>query len=310
MEKTDGRFGWLLERAASRSPKPLRVAVVHPVDAASLQGALDAEAAGFIEAILVGPEAKIEAAARGAGLSRVQAPIIDTPHSHAAAARAVALVREGEADALMKGALHTNELMAEVVKRETGLRTERRMSHIFLMAADGYPEPLLISDGAINISPALTEKRWITQNAIDAARAIGVEPPRVAILSATEEIDPLIPTTIDAAALCKMADRGQINGGILNGPPAFDLAVSKASVAATGLDSPVDGEADVQIVPTLEAGNMLAKQLDHLASASAAGIVMGASVPIILTSRADSAQERAASCAFAAAVAQWQSPAP
>jgi len=310
MAKTEGRFAWLSERATSRKVKPLRVAVVHPVDAASLQGALDARAAGFIEPLLVGPEAKIEAAARGAGLSLGQAPVIDTPHSHAAAARAVALVREGEADALMKGALHTNELMAEVVKRETGLRTERRMSHIFLLATDGYPKPLLISDGAINIAPSLADKRWITQNAIDAARAIGIEPPRVAILSATEEVDPLIPTTIDAAALCKMADRGQINGGILDGPLAFDLAVSKASVEAKGLDSPVGGEADVLIVPTLEAGNMLAKQLDYLAGASAAGIVMGASVPIILTSRADSAEERAASCAFAAAVAQWQGRAP
>lgn len=306
MGKAEDRFAWLIKQAVSLAAQPLRVAVVHPVSASSLQGAFDARDAGLIEPLFIGPKAQINAAAESAGLSIDQTEIVDTPHSHAAAARSVALVREGRADALMKGALHTNELMAELVKRDTGLRTERRMSHIFLLSTDGYPKPLLISDGAINIAPDLTAKRWITQNAIDAARAIGIAPPKVAILSATEEVDPLIPTTVDAAALCKMADRGQIVGDILDGPLAFDLAVSKISVAAKGLKSPVGGEADILIVPTLEAGNMLAKQLDYLAGASAAGIVMGASVTIILTSRADSVHERAASCAFAAAVVRWQ----
>lgn len=306
MAKRGDRFEWLIKHAVSKSSHPLRVAVVHPVDAPSLQGALDARDLGLVEPLLIGPHAKIQATAESAHLALGKAEIIDVPHSHAAAAQAVALVRQGRADALMKGALHTNELMAEVVKRDTGLRTERRMSHIFLLSTDGYPKPLLISDGALNIAPDLSAKRWITQNAIDAARAIGIDPPKVAILSATEEVDPLIPTTIDAAALCKMADRGQIVGGVVDGPLAFDLAVSKASVEAKGLKSQVGGEADILIVPTLEAGNMLAKQLDYLAGASAAGIVMGAAAPIILTSRADSAAERAASCAFAAAVARWR----
>jgi phosphate acetyltransferase len=306
MTHTGGRFEWLLEQVACLQGEPLRVAVVHPVSASSLQGALDAARLGLITPILVGPNQKIRAAAEAAELDLGAIELLDAPHSHAAAARGVACVREGKAGALMKGALHTNELMAEIVKREGGLRTERRMSHIYLIATGGYPKPLIISDGAINIAPGLSDKRWITQNAIDAARAIGIDPPRVAILSATEEVDPVIPTTIDAAALCKMADRGQITGGVLDGPLAFDLAVSEDAAVAKGFISPIAGQADVLIVPTLEAGNMLAKQLDYLAGASAAGIVMGASVPIILTSRADSAEERVASCAFAAAVAHWQ----
>ena len=299
-------FDWLVAKAVSSGSAPMRVAIVHPVSASSLQGAVDAGQAGLISPILIGPAGKIEAAAELAGISLSGIEQIDTAHSHAAAAQAVSLVREGKADALMKGSLHTNELMAEIVKRDGGLRTDRRMSHIFLLSTAGYSKPLLISDGAINIAPDLSAKRWITQNAIDAARAIGIETPKVAILSATEEVDPVIPSTIDAAALCKMADRGQITGALLDGPLAFDLAVSREAVASKGLVSQVAGDADVLIVPTLEAGNMLAKQLDYLAGASAAGIVLGASVPIILTSRADTAEERLASCAFAAAVNQWR----
>ena len=310
MAKAPEPFDWLLKRIQSLGTLPLRTAVVHPVSASSLQGAIDAAAAAICEPVLVGPEAKIAATAESIGADISRFEIIAVPHSHAAAARAVELVREGSAAAVMKGALHTNEFMAEIVKKEGGLRTERRMSHIFLMATSGYPKPLLISDGAINIAPDLMTKRWIAQNAIDAARAIGIDPPKVAILSATEEVDPGIPSTIEAAALCKMADRGQITGGLLDGPLAFDLAVSKESVAAKGLVSKVAGDADVLIVPTLEAGNMLAKQLDYLAGASAAGIVMGASVPVILTSRADSAAERVASCAFASAVAHWKGETP
>lgn len=300
------RFDWLLKYAASLGAAPLRVAVVHPVSVSSLQGAVEAGEAGIITPVLVGPAAKIAATAEEARLDLSGIEQVDTPHSHAAAETAVALVHEGRVNALMKGALHTNEFMAEIVKRDGGLRTDRRMSHAFLIATDGYAKPLIISDGAINIAPDLADKRWITQNAIDLARAIGIDPPKVAILSATEEVDPTIPSTIDAAALCKMADRGQISGGILDGPLAFDLAVSTEAVAAKGIRSPVAGDADILIVPTLEAGNMLAKQLDYLAGASAAGIVMGAGVPIILTSRADSAEERTASCALASAVACWQ----
>ncbi|WP_291182143.1 bifunctional enoyl-CoA hydratase/phosphate acetyltransferase [Erythrobacter sp.] len=299
-------FDWLLKRVARPRPVPLRIAVVHPVSASSLQGAVDAASAGIAAPLYVGPRAKILNAAEQIGASLDSFEIVDVPHSHAAAAKAVEMVRSGHASALMKGALHTNELMAEIVKRDDGLRTERRMSHVFLIATSGYPKPLLISDGAINITPDLMTKKWITQNAIDAARAIGIDPPKVAVLSATEEVDPTIPNTIEAAALCKMADRGQIRGGVLDGPLAFDLAVSQEAVAAKGLTSPIAGDADVLIVPTLEAGNMLAKQLDYLAGASAAGIVMGASAPVILTSRADGPAERVASCAFAAAVAQWQ----
>jgi phosphate acetyltransferase len=302
----DGRFDWLVSKAAAQSGPALRVAVIHPVDASSLKGALDAARAGIMTPILVGPIERMEAAADLAGLDLSGIEKVEVPYSHAAASRCVELIHEGKADALMKGSLHTNEMMAEVVKREGGLRTDRRMSHVFLLSTAGYHKPLLISDGALNIAPDLTAKRWITQNAIDAARALGIDPPKVAILSATEEVDPIIPSTLDAAALCKMADRGQIKGGILDGPLAFDLAVSPESVATKGLKSAVAGDADVLIVPSIESGNMLAKQLDYLAGASAAGIVLGATVPIILTSRADSAEERLASCAFASAVAHWQ----
>ena len=298
-------FDWLLDRVIDMPHEPQRVAAVHPVSASSLAGALEAQHAGLATPILVGPAAKIAAAADAAERDISSVELVDVPHSHAAAEVAVRLVRDGRADALMKGSLHTNELMAEVVRRDTGLRTERRMSHLFLLATAGYPKPLIISDGGLNIAPDLTSKRWITQNAIDAARAIGIDPPKVAVLSATEEVDPALPSTLDAAALCKMAERGQIEGGILDGPLAFDLAVSAEAVAAKAIQSPVAGDADVLIVPTIEAGNMLAKQLDYLAGASAAGIVAGAAVPIVLTSRADTAAERLASCAFAAALTAW-----
>lgn len=301
---TDSKcFSWLLECAKKYSTTPLPVAVVHPVDSLSLTGAVRAAHEMLITPILVGPANRIKEAAATAELDISDLQIIDTPHSHAAAERAVELTRSGEARAIMKGNLHTNELMSQIVLRGSGLRTDRRMSHVFLLETSGYPKPIIISDGALNISPDLMDKRWIVQNAIDAARAIDIDQPKVAILSATEEVDPNIPSTIDAAALCKMTDRGQISGGMLDGPLAFDLAVSKESASAKKLISTVAGDADILIVPSLESGNMLAKQLDYLAGASAAGLIMGAKVPIILTSRADSARERVASCAFAVTVA-------
>lgn len=279
--------------------KPLRTAVVHPVDRLSLCGAMEAKSAGLIEPILVGPTEKIAIAAESIGIDLSEEKIIDTPHSHAAAAAAAKLAGEGGASAIMKGAIHTNELMKAILDKANGLRTERRMSHVFVMETPAYPKHLMITDGAINISPDLRTKRDIVQNAIELAIAIGVSRPLVAILSATEEVDPNIPSTIDAAALCKMADRKQIVGGLLDGPLAFDLAISAEAVAAKGMTSAVAGAADILVVPTLEAGNMIAKQLDYLAGASAAGLVVGAKVPIILTSRADSAEERVGSCALA-----------
>lgn len=283
----------------------LRTAIVHPVDALSLSGALEARELGLINPTLIGPTARIEQTAKAidADLSGVE--IVAAAHSHAAAAEAVKLAAQGEVQALMKGALATSELMSACVASGSGLRTERRMSHVFVLETPAWPTWLLISDGGLNIAPDLATKRWIVQNAIDLALAIGIDTPRTAILSATEIIDPNIPSTIDAAALCKMADRGQIKGGVVDGPLAFDLAISKESASAKGLRSPVAGSADILIVPGIEAGNMLAKQLDYLAGASAAGIVLGAKVPIILTSRSDSARERAASCALAAKYTDW-----
>lgn len=283
----------------------ISTAIVHPVDALSLSGAMAGREAGLIEPVLVGPAARIAETARAAGIDLSGTEILNTPHSHAAAAEAVKLAAAGKVAALMKGALATSELMGACVAAGTGLRTERRMSHIFVMETPAWPTWLLISDGGLNIAPDLMTKRWIVQNAIDLARAIGIETPRTAILSATEVVDPQIPSTIDAAALCKMADRGQIKGGPVDGPLAFDLAISKASAKSKGLISPVAGAADILIVPGIEAGNMLAKQLDYLAGAAAAGIVLGAKVPIILTSRSDSAKERVASCALAAAYLNW-----
>lgn len=289
-------FRAIIEKAEGRR---VRTAVVHPVDRLSLSGAIDAKNAGLIQPVLVGPRDKIAAAADSIEFDIADEELIDTPHSHAAAATAAKMAGEGDVSAVMKGAIHTNELMKAIIDKTNGLRTERRMSHVFVMETPAYPKHLMITDGAINISPDLKTKRDIVQNAIELANAIGVSTPLVAILSATEEVDPNIPSTIDAAALCKMADRKQILGGLVDGPLAFDLAISADAVAAKGLSSPVAGAADILVVPTLEAGNMIAKQLDYLAGAAAAGLVIGAKVPIILTSRADSAAERVGSCALA-----------
>jgi phosphate acetyltransferase/phosphate butyryltransferase len=285
--------------AATEALALVRTAVVHPCDALSLTGALEAAHLGMIVPVLVGPRARIEAAADQAGRSLAGIEIVDTPHSHAAAAAAVALVRAGKVAALMKGSLHTDELMEAVIDATLGLRTERRMSHVYVLDVPTYPKPLLITDAAINIQPDLAVKRDIVQNAIDLARALGIKRSKVAILSAVETVNPRMPTTLDAAALCKMADRGQITGGVLDGPLAFDNAISTVAAAAKGIVSEVAGAADILVAPDLESANMMAKQLIYLAGADAAGIVLGATVPIILTSRADSATSRLASCALA-----------
>jgi phosphate acetyltransferase len=289
--------------AAAKSFKPVPTAVAHPCDESSLSGALDAAKLGLIKPILVGPRAKIEAVAKQFKLDISGYELVDAPHSHAAAATAVELVRAGKAEALMKGSLHTDEVMAAVVKRDTGLRTARRVSHCFVMDVPAQPDALIISDAAVNIAPTLEEKVDIVQNAIDLALALRVEP-RVAILSAMETVNPKVPSTVEAAALCKMADRGQITGGVLDGPLALDNAISPEAAQIKKIVSPVAGRANVLIVPDLEAGNMLAKSLSFLAQADSAGIVLGAKVPIILTSRADSVQARLASCAVAVLVVQ------
>ena len=291
------RFGAILSQ--SRGAAPVRTAVVHPCDALSLSGAVEAAKDEVIEPILVGPRGKIEAAAEEAGLDIAPYELIEAEHSHDSAEKAVALVREARAEALMKGKLHTDELMAAVVDKSHGIRTDRRMSHVFTLDAPHYPKPLFITDAAINIYPDLDAKRDILQNAIDFVRAITGETPKVALLSAVETVTPKIASTVESAALCKMADRGQITGGILDGPLAFDNAVSKAAAATKGIASPVAGEADILLAPDLEAGNMIAKQLIYLAGAEAAGIVLGARAPIILTSRADSTLSRLASAAVA-----------
>ena len=291
----------LIERCAAL--EPVRAAVAHPCDQSSLTAAVEAAEAGLIEPILVGPEAKIRSVAEQFGLDIRPYRLVDAPHSHAAAAAAVEIVRSGQAETLMKGSLHTDELMGEVVRKDTGLRTERRISHVFIMDVPTYPKPLAVTDAAINIFPDLETKVDIVQNAIDMARALGRERPKVAILSAVETVTPKIPSTIDAAALCKMAERGQITGGLLDGPLAFDNAISKEAAEIKGIRSEVAGDADILVVPDLEAGNMLAKQLSFLANADAAGIVLGARVPIILTSRADTVRARMASCAVAVLLA-------
>lgn len=289
---------------AARGAPRIRTAVVHPVDAVSLQGAMEAAAKGLIEPVLVGPEARIRKAALDAGIVLDGVRLVCTEHSHAAASTAVALARAGEVDALMKGALHTDELMHAVVAADTGLRTGRRISHVYALDVPTYPRPLLLTDAAVNIRPTLEDKRDIVQNAIDLAHALGIAAPRVALLSALETVYPKLASTIEAAALCKMAERGQIRGGVLDGPMAFDLAVSANAAAAKDFVSPVAGQADILVVPDLEAGNMLAKQLEYLADAQVAGIVLGARVPIMLTSRADSAPARLASCALAVLAAR------
>ncbi len=275
-------------------------AVAHPCDAASLSGAVQAAAAGLVQPILVGPAGRIHAAAEAAQLDISLCRIEDVEHSHAAAARAVELIRAGEAEILMKGSLHTDELMGAVVSSKTGLRTARRISHAFIMAVPTYAKLLIVTDAAINIFPDLDIKRDICQNAIDIAHVLGIERPLVALLSAVETVTGKIPSTIEAAALCKMADRGQITGGVLDGPLALDNAISPEAAATKGIDSPVAGQADILLAPDLESANILAKQLTFLANADAAGIVLGARVPIILTSRADDVRTRMASCAVAA----------
>jgi phosphate acetyltransferase len=291
----------LIERCATL--EPVSAAVAHPCDQSSLAGALEAAEANLIRPILIGPEAKIRAAAEQLGLDISAYRLVDAPHSHAAAAQAVEIVREGQAETLMKGSLHTDELMAEVVRKDTGLRTERRISHAFIMDVPTFPKPLVITDAAINIFPDLETKVDIVQNAIDMAHALGVARPKVAILSAVETVTPKIPSTVDAAALCKMADRGQITGAVLDGPLAFDNAISKEAAEIKHIRSEVAGDPDILVVPDLEAGNMLAKQLSFLANADAAGIVLGARVPIMLTSRADTVRARMASCAVAVCLA-------
>ncbi len=299
-------FRDIVQRCAGLPPLP--TAVVHPCDPLSLEGAVDAARQGLIDPILVGPEAKIRAAAATAGIDISGFRLEPTPHSHASAARAVALVRSGEAIMLMKGALHTDELMHEVVATDTGLRTARRVSHAFLMDVKDYPRPLLITDAAINVLPSLEDKRDIVQNAIDLAIVLGIPLPRVAILSAIETVTPKLPSTIEAAALCKMADRGQITGGLVDGPLALDNAVSLEAAKEKGIVSQVAGRADILVAPDLEAGNMLVKQLTFLAGADAAGVVLGARVPVVLTSRADNRMERVASCAIGVLLAQSREP--
>ncbi|APT32833.1 phosphate acetyltransferase [Methylobacterium phyllosphaerae] len=290
---------WKPMIAAARRFAPALTAVVHPCDAVSLEGARAAREAGLIVPVLVGPRPKIEAAARAAGLVLDGIEIVDAPHSHAAAEKAVSLARAGRVTALMKGALHTDEILAAAIARATGLRTERRMSHVYALDVPSYPKPLFLTDAAVNIAPSLEEKRDIVQNAIDLARALGITQPKVAILSAVETVSTKLGSTLDAAALCKMAGRGQITDGLVDGPLAFDTAISRAAAAAKALVSPVAGEADILVVPDLVSGNMLAKQLIHLAGADAAGLLLGARVPIILTSRSDSPEVRLASCALA-----------
>lgn len=292
-----------LMRMAETRP-PLRTAVVHPVDALSLIGAVEAGRRGLIEPILIGPMARVRAAAESAGLEISGLELIDVEHSHQAAATACELAAKGEAAAIMKGALHTDELLEAVVTRESGLRTDRRMSHVFVLDVPSYPRPLLVSDAALNIAPDLAAKRDIVQNAIDCAHAMDIPEPRVAILSAVETVNPNMVSTLDAAALCKMADRGQIVGGRLEGPLAFDNAISPEAAKAKGIRSDVAGRADILIVPDIESGNMLAKQLFYLSDAQSAGVVMGARIPIILTSRSDPEASRLASCALAILVSQ------
>ncbi|WP_112809530.1 phosphate acetyltransferase [Ensifer sp.] len=294
--------------AAARDETPAVTIVAHPCDETSLRGALEAAHMGLIAPVLVGPQAKIRSVAAQYGLDLEGREIVDAPHSHAAAAKAVALIREGRGELLMKGSLHTDELMKEVAASATGLRTDRRISHVFIMDVPGHAETLFITDAAINIFPDLEAKRDIVQNAIDLWVTIGLGEPRVAILSAVETVTTKIPSTIEAAALCKMAERGQITGGLLDGPLAFDNAIDPEAARIKGIVSPVAGRGQILVVPDLEAGNMLAKNLTFLSHADAAGIVLGARVPIVLTSRADSVRTRLASCAVAALYAAKRRP--
>ena len=288
---------WLLNKVSGMAP--LKVAVVHPVDIFSLSGAIEAAKAGIITPILVGPEAKIRKVAEDAHIDLSPYVIFPTQHSHAAAAAAVEMALQGKVEALMKGKLHTDEMMEAVIDRDKGLRTGRRMSHVFVLDVPNYPKPLFLTDSAINIKPTLMEKKDIVQNAIDLFQALGLGSPKVAVLSAVETVNEKLPSTLDATALCKMAERGQITNGILDGPLAFDNAISVEAATIKGLHSPVAGNADILVVPDIESGNMLYKQLRYFSGVQGAGIVLGAKVPIILTSRAGDVESRVASCALA-----------
>jgi phosphate acetyltransferase len=301
MELKHAKYQRLIELCKTLPPLP--VAVAHPCDKSSLEGAVQAARAGLIAPVLVGPRARIEAVAAENGIDIAAYPLIDAPYSQASATAAVACVKEGQAEALMKGSLHTDELMSAVVKRETGLRTARRISHCFVMDVPDHETALIITDAAINIAPTLEEKVDILQNAIDLGHALKLSEVRVAILSAMETVNPKIPSTVEAAALCKMVDRRQVTGALVDGPLALDNAIDPEAARIKQIQSPVAGRANVLMVPDLEAGNMLAKSLSFLAGADAAGIVLGARVPIILTSRADSVETRLASCAVASMVA-------
>ena len=292
-----GKYEQLLARCKTLEPIP--TAVAHPCEITALTGAMEAAELGLITPILVGPTNKIKAIAKDAKIDLTNIAIVDAIHSHDSAAKAVALIREGKAELLMKGSLHTDELMSAIVSREGGLRTSRRISHVFIMDVPTYHKVLIVTDGAINIAPTLEDKVDICQNAIDLAVSLGRDLPKVAILAAVETVTSKMPATIDAAALCKMAERGQITGGLLDGPLAFDNAISKEAAKTKGITSEVAGDPDILLAPDLESGNILAKQLSFLANADSAGLVLGAKVPVILTSRADSVRSRIASCAVA-----------
>ena len=292
-----GKYEALLSRCERFEPIP--TAVAHPCEATALSGAIEAANLGLIVPILVGPKDKIAATAKSAGLDIGDLQIVDAPHSHASAVKAVELLRDAKAELLMKGSLHSDELLGAVVSRDGGLRTGRRVSHVFVMDVPTYHKVLIVTDGAINIAPTLEDKVDICQNAIDLAISLGLSKPKVAILAAVETVTSKMPATIDAAALCKMAERGQITGAVLDGPMAFDNAISKQAAETKGIRSEVAGDPDILLAPDLEAGNILAKQLSFLANADSAGLVLGARVPIILTSRADSVRSRIASCAVA-----------
>ncbi|HZN01898.1 MAG TPA: bifunctional enoyl-CoA hydratase/phosphate acetyltransferase [Pyrinomonadaceae bacterium] len=296
-----GKYERLLARCEGLAPVP--TAVAHPCEATALGGAVEAAQKGLIAPLLVGPADKIAEVAKSAQIDLGDLPIVDVPHSHASAAKAVELIREGKAEILMKGSLHTDELMSAIVSREGGLRTGRRISHVFIMDVPTYHKVLIVTDAAINIAPTLEDKVDICQNAIDLANSLGLTRPKVAILAAVETVTSKMPATIDAAALCKMAERGQITGALLDGPLAFDNAISTQAAETKGIRSAVAGDPDILLAPDLEAGNILAKQLSFLANADSAGMVLGAKVPVILTSRADSVRSRIASCGVAKLVA-------
>jgi phosphate acetyltransferase/phosphate butyryltransferase len=301
MTRDDHAFSDFITEAAELGPLPL--AVTHPASRESLRGAVEAAERGIATPILIVPKAKLARLADELELDLSRYEHIDVPHSHAAAERAVELVRAGYADLLMKGSLHTDEFMAAVLDKTAGIRTDRRLSHVFIMQVESYPRYLFITDAAINIAPDLATKQDIAQNAIDLTHALGIERPKLAVLAAVETVNPKMPSTLDAAALCKMADRGQIRGALLDGPLAFDNAISREAATTKGIVSLVAGDPDILLVPDLESGNMLAKQLSYLAAAASAGVVMGAKVPIVLTSRADDADGRLASTAIASLLA-------